>query len=253
MGDIFGKAGLRTLGALLPELVRRNEIDLVVANGENSCGGFGVTPDTARELFRAGVGVITTGNHVWDRREIMPVIDSMSHLLRPANLPPPLPGRGWCVVEAGGMRVAVVNLIGRIFMDPADCPFRGADAALLELAEHAPDVVLVDFHAEATSEKQALGHYLDGRVSAVVGTHTHVATADAHTLPGGTAYITDAGMTGVAHSIIGLDRDKATLRFATGSPDKARPAEGRGQLNGVVIEIEKGQKTHIRRIDAWEP
>ena len=252
VGDIFGKPGLRTLNALLPEMKRVNRVDLVIANGENSASGFGVTTGTAREMFSAGVDVITTGNHVWDRREIMEKIDDMPRLLRPANLAPPVPGNGWCVVEAAGLRVAVINLVGRVFMDPVDCPFRTADSVLRDLKDMSPDAIVVDFHAEATSEKQALGHYLDGRVSAIVGTHTHVPTADARTLPGGTAFISDVGMTGVLDSIIGLDRDRITQRFLTGMPVSAPQAQGRGMLCGALIEIEKNRNI-LRRIDAFEP
>lgn len=252
VGDIFGKPGLRTLKALLPGIVRAQGVDFVVANGENSANGFGITPANAREIFDAGVDVITTGNHVWDRREIMEHIDSAPNLIRPANMAPGAPGKGFCIVTARGARVAVLNLVGRIFMDPADCPFRAADAILAELEGNSPDHVLVDFHAEATSEKIALGHHLDGRVTAVVGTHTHVATADAGTLPGGTAYITDVGMTGVAHSVIGLDRDRVTKRFATGLPMSSVQAEGRGRLNAVVIDMEGRSRATIRRIDMYE-
>lgn len=253
VGDIFGKPGLRTLSALLPGVIREQKIDLVVANGENSASGYGVTPSTASQMYKAGVDVITTGNHLWDRRELLDAIGGMENLTRPANKSPGQPGKGWCVVERAGRRVAVINLVGRVFMEPADCPFRAAEAALEEVSAHRPDFVVVDFHAEATSEKQAMGHFLDGRVAAVVGTHTHVATADARVLPGNTGYITDLGMTGVAHSIIGLDRDRVTKKFFTGLPVSTFQAEGRGVLNGAILEAEKDKRSLFWRFDAVEP
>lgn len=252
IGDIFGKPGLRTLKALLGETVKANSVDLVVANGENAANGFGITPANAREIFQAGVNVITTGNHVFDRREIIEHLDQMPMLIRPANIAAGAPGSGCCIVEAAGKKVAVINLVGRVFMKPADCPFRTVDNLLEGLGGNSADHILVDFHAEATSEKMAMGHHLDGRVGAVVGTHTHVATADARTLPGGTAYITDVGMTGVTHSVIGLDRDRVTKSFATGMPVNPPQAEGTGVLNAVIMDFSKEGRTSIRRYDAIE-
>lgn len=253
VGDVFGKPGIRTLKTVLAGVRRETGADVVIANGENAASGYGITPAAAKELFSLGIDVLTTGNHVWDRREIMERMDDTTCLLRPANLSPRAPGKGWCIADYQHGRLAVVNLIGRVFMDPVDCPFRTADRVVDEVIKEEPTAILVDFHAEATSEKQAMGHYLDGRVTAVVGTHTHVATADARTLPGGTAYITDVGMTGVQHSIIGLDRDKICRKFVTGLPTGAKLAEGRGMMNAVLIDTNSEGTATIRRVDAFEP
>jgi metallophosphoesterase (TIGR00282 family) len=254
IGDIFGSPGIRTLKSVLGDLKKRLGADLVIANGENAAGGFGITCSVARELFAAGVDVLTMGNHVWDKREMLEKIGGFPRLVRPYNLPPETPGNGWCVAEAAGDRVAVLNLVGRVFMDPADCPFRAADEALAEIAAQVDtNFVFVDFHAEATSEKLALGYYLDGRVTALVGTHTHVPTADAMVLPRATGYLTDAGMTGARDSVIGLDRDRIVRRFVTGLPATSVAAEGRGLLMGVLVEADaQGRCTAIRRIDAQE-
>ncbi len=251
VGDVVGAPGLRALREQLPALVRGCGADLVVANGENAAGGLGITPAVAQEMFAAGVGVITTGNHVWDKKEILGRIDGLPRLLRPANYPPSLPGAGFCVAPAAGVPVGVLNLSGRLFMNALDCPFRAADAALQELAGAAA-VVLVDFHAEATSEKRAMGWYLDGRVTAVIGTHTHVATADAQVLPGGTGYLSDAGMTGVLDSVIGVPADKAVQRFLTGVPYSLGVARGEPALLGALVEAdaESGRCLSIRRVEA---
>jgi hypothetical protein len=227
----------------------------VVANAENVAGGAGITPATARELFDAGVDVLTNGNHAWDRREALDYIVGEPRLLRPYNYPPGTPGRGWTVVEArDGTPVGILNLMGQVFMHPPlACPFRSADAAL---AEKPPGVraVLVDFHAEVTSEKYALGWYLDGRVSAVIGTHTHVPTADERLLPNGTAYLTDAGMCGCYDSVIGLDTAKALRRFVDKLPERFDTAEGRGTVAGALVDIDpaSGRARAIRRVQAGE-
>lgn len=249
LGDVVGAPGLRAVESLLPRLVAEEAPHLVVANGENAAGGLGITAETAHQLRRAGVGVVTTGNHVWDKKEVIGRLDDLPFVLRPANYPPGNPGRGWCVAETAWGPVGVVNLSGRIFMDPLDCPFRTADAALAELAGRAR-AVLVDFHAEATSEKRALGFYLDGRVTAVLGTHTHVPTADAQVLPGGTGYLTDAGMTGTADSVIGVPTDAALRRFLTQIPRSLGVAQGVGTLCGAVVEANgDGRCTAVRRVE----
>ena len=248
IGDIIGKPGRRTLALLLPGLRRELGVDLVTANAENTAGGFGLTLKTARALLAAGVDVMTSGNHIWDKKEIIPHFDELP-LLRPANYYG-APGRGWLL--HGG--IMTLNLQGRVFMPPIYCPFREADRRLDEAAQELgarPRFVIVDFHAEATSEKQGLGWYLDGRVSAVVGTHTHVGTADARILTGGTAYISDLGMTGPLKSVIGTERAPVLERFRTGLPQRFEPADGPCILNSVLIEIDDqtGRATDIVRID----
>ncbi|HHY91757.1 MAG TPA: YmdB family metallophosphoesterase, partial [Firmicutes bacterium] len=195
IGDIVGKPGRQAVTLLLPALKRELGVDLVIANGENAAGGFGLTPAVAEELWGAGVDVLTSGNHIWNKREISPLLESEQRLLRPANYPPGVPGQGWCVWRRGSAAAAIVNLAGRVFMEALDCPFRLVSELLPRLRQETP-VVIIDFHAEATSEKVALVWYVDGRASLVFGTHTHVQTADERVLPGGTGYITDLGMTG---------------------------------------------------------
>jgi len=224
-----------------------------VVNGENAAGGRGVTRAVAEELFSAGADVITLGDHAWDQKEIMGFIGDTERLLRPANYPPGVPGRGCCVVETPFGRVLVVNLLGRVFLPPvADCPFRTADAILQAEAEGVA-VRIVDFHAEATSEKKALGWYLAGRVTAVVGSHTHVATADEAVLPGGTAYITDMGMTGPHDSVLGRDKESVLQKFLTGLPARFKVASGGVACEAVLIEADErtGRAEAIRRI-RWE-
>jgi 2',3'-cyclic-nucleotide 2'-phosphodiesterase len=249
IGDIVGSPGRDLVAAHLAEITRSHSIDLVIANGENSAAGFGITPRIAGELFAAGVDVITGGNHSWDRKEILEYMPSEPRLLRPANFPAS-PGRGLYLGRSrAGVPYAVLNLQGRVFMTPLDCPFRTADR---ELAGILPDckVVLVDMHCEATSEKQAMGWYLDGRVSAVVGTHTHVASADERVLPNGTAYITDAGMTGPHESVIGMDRAAMIRRFIDSMPAKFEVASGDVHLNAVVIDVDesKGRARRVSRL-----
>ncbi|BFR47695.1 TIGR00282 family metallophosphoesterase [Nitratidesulfovibrio sp. HK-II] len=252
-GDIVGKPGRQALKELLPALRREHAPDVVIANGENASGGIGLTAETLRELLGMGIDVLTTGNHVWKHRDLYGPLDKEPRLLRPANYPAGAPGRGLGVYDLpGGHRLAVLNLCGTTYMDPLDCPFRTAEALLaqLEAEEGQPVVRLVDFHAEATSEKKALGWFLDGRVSAVIGTHTHVQTADAMLLPGGTAYLTDAGMCGVEASVLGMDHKVIVDRFLTKLPQRFRPATGRGSLNGVLLDVEDatGKARSIRAL-----
>jgi metallophosphoesterase (TIGR00282 family) len=251
IADIVGRPGRKAVSSLLPELIERHDADVCVANGENAAGGFGMTEPIVRELHQCGVDVITSGNHLWDRKEIIPLLDEDPFLLRPANYPPEVPGCGTTVFEPpGGPPVGVLNLQGRVFISPIDCPFRIADRELAGLKERT-DIILVDVHAEATSEKIALGWYLDGRVSAVVGTHTHVQTADERILPGGTAYITDAGMTGPHDSIIGVKKKPVLERFLTQLPTHFETAAGDVRLCGVLITVDSdsGRAVEIKRLN----
>jgi metallophosphoesterase (TIGR00282 family) len=249
VADVVGRPGRAALAALLPRVQAEFEPDLTIVNGENSAGGFGITSATARELRAAGADVITTGNHVWDQKQFVDEIVHEEHVLRPYNYPAGAPGVGALVVEAGGEDVLVVNLQGRIFLPDLDDPFRAVDAVL---AEH-PDtrIAFVDMHAEATSEKTAMGWHLDGRVSAVVGTHTHIPTADARILPGGTAYVTDVGMVGPRDGVIGVQKEAALRRFLTGMPHRFETATGVVTFNSVLVTISKhtGRATSIQRID----
>ncbi len=238
IGDIVGNPGRRAVEELLPRLVDQYFIDLVVANGENASGGIGITPAVADQLLSHGIDLLTSGNHIWKHKEIRPYLEETDRLLRPANYPPETPGRGYAVVEtAAGESVGVINLEGRVFMNTIDCPFRTADRVLGLLPKELK-VILVDMHAEATSEKQALGWFLDGRVSAVVGTHTHVQTADGRVLPGGTGYLSDAGMTGPTDSVIGMKREIILERFWTQLPQPFKVASSNIQLQGVVLQID---------------
>jgi metallophosphoesterase (TIGR00282 family) len=249
VGDVFGEPGRAAIAKLLPGLRQQHAIDLCVVNVENAAGGFGVTPSMARQFLEQGADVMTSGNHIWDKKEIVEYIVKENLLLRPANFPAGTPGSGFITVKAGPHRVAVLNLMGRVFMAPIDCPFRKADEVLPELRKDTP-IILVDMHCEATSESQAMGWYLDGRASAVVGTHRHVQTADERVLPGGTAYITDLGMTGPTEGVIGVDRELILQRFLTQMPARFEPAKGPAALHGVVIVVdpETGRASDIRRL-----
>ncbi len=246
IGDVIGRPGRRAVQVLVPDLRQEYRIDLVIANGENAAGGLGLTRETAEELFASGIDVITSGNHIWDHKEIIPSLDSELAILRPLNYPPGVPGRGYLTKG----KVLVVNLLGRTFIGNFDCPFRAMDELLEELVDK-PPVIIADFHAEATSEKVAMGRYLDGRVSAVLGTHTHVGTIDARLLPKGTAYITDVGMTGPLESVIGGDADAVIRRFLTQLPHRLSVGKGSVVLNSVLVEVEEstGVAKSIVRID----
>ena len=245
IGDAVGQTGRQAVAVLLPKLRRELEVDLVVANGENAAAGRGLTPAIADDLFQAGVDVITSGNHIWDHKEIIPHLDRPIPILRPLNYPAGAPGRG--VLEQDG--VTVMNLQGRVFMGNIDCPFKAADEALSKIP--ANSVIIVDMHAEATSEKVAMGWYLDGRVSAVLGTHTHVGTVDARILPRGTAFVCDVGMTGARDSVIGDVVDNVLQRFLTGMPVRLEVATGPAILNAVLVEVDEGsgRARHIERVD----
>jgi metallophosphoesterase (TIGR00282 family) len=248
IGDIFASPGRRIVADHLRDIIGAQSIDLVIANAENAAGGFGLTPSIAEDLFAMGVDVLTSGNHIWDKKEIYDYLGRQPRLLRPANYPQ-APGRGVIVMHArNGTPCAILNLQGRVYMPGTDCPFRKADQMLAELS---PDVKVrfVDFHAEVTSEKMAMGWYLDGRVSAVVGTHTHIPTADSRILPGGTAYQTDCGMTGPYRSVIGVETDIVLQRFLTGLPVRMEAAKHGAELNAVILDIDEstGRARAIRR------
>ncbi|MGH2463608.1 MAG: TIGR00282 family metallophosphoesterase [Candidatus Limnocylindria bacterium] len=240
IGDIIGKPGRLAVGHALPDLRRELELDLVIANGENVAAGAGLTPSLAEELFGTGVDVLTSGNHIWDKREIYDYLDTDRPVLRPANYPDDVPGRGWLIHHlADGEPVAVINLMGQVFMNQLDSPFTLADALLNGVGEPLPRLRFVDFHCEITSEKNAMGWHLDGRVTAVVGTHTHVPTADARVLPEGTAYISDVGMTGPRDSVIGFRLDTVLPRFLRHLPTRFEVAEGPVSLNAALIEADR--------------
>jgi len=248
VGDVVGAPGRRTLAALLPELRRRHEPDWVIVNGENASGGIGINARNARDILELGVDVITLGNHAFRHRDVYPLLDSDLPIIRPANYPKGDPGRGHVVVERNGATLGVVNMSGQVFVDAARSPFAEVDAVLGDLRGRA-DHVLVDFHAEATSEKVAMGWHLDGRVTACVGTHTHVPTADGRVLPGGTAYITDVGMTGARGGVIGADRDNALRRFLTAVPVKLDTAAEDPWLMAVLIEAgDDGRARSIEQV-----
>jgi len=250
VGDVVGRAGRQILAQRLPSLVDRYMVDLVVANAENAAAGYGLTQPVMKELYEAGADVLTSGNHIWDKKEIIEVLKKDKRLLRPHNYPQGLAGQGYGLyATAGGIPVAVINLEGRVFMKNLDCPFLSADQILDKIRGQAK-IILVDFHAEATSEKQALGYYLAGRVSAVVGTHTHVQTADEKILSGGTGYLTDVGMSGAQDAIIGNQKDAALQRFLTQMPVKLEVAKKDPLLCAVLLTLdeESGRCTSIQRL-----
>ncbi|HTZ18303.1 MAG TPA: TIGR00282 family metallophosphoesterase [Dissulfurispiraceae bacterium] len=255
IGDIVGKPGRQAVKALLPNLISRYKIDVVAANGENAAAGFGITESTAAELFSYGIDVITTGNHVWDKKEAVAYLAKEHRVLRPLNYPPGVPGTGSLVFSPKKKPpVAFLNISGRVFMNVLDCPFRTASATLESIMD-AAKIIIIDFHAEATSEKIAFGYYVDGQVSAVIGTHTHVQTADEKILPEGTAYISDVGMTGPSAGVIGIEKNEIIERFLTLMPRKFDVAEGKAILSAVVIEVdeESGKATGIQRVQLTNP
>jgi len=245
VGDVVGKAGRKAVNALVPGLRHEYGITLAIANGENAAGGIGLTPETAEELFQSQIDVITTGNHVWAHPEIIPFLEGNSPIIRPLNYPPMVPGQGYWLKD----NILVTNLLGRTYIGELDCPFRAMDKLLDELNPK-PAVIIVDFHAEATSEKVAMGRYLDGRVSAVLGTHTHIGTIDASILPKGTAYVTDVGMVGPVDSVIGVNVSDVINRFLSQMPARFTPAKGAVSFDAMVVEIaeDSGRATSISRI-----
>ncbi len=249
IGDIVGRPGRAIIKALLPKLQREKNIDFTIANAENAAGGRGLTGDVRDELLGAGIDVLTMGNHVWDNKNILTFIDDEPRLIRPANYPGPCPGQGYHVYTAGfNKKIAVVNVSGRMFLPPLDCPFQAVDDILAE-AGNSADYFIVDIHAEATSEKLAMGYYFDGRVTAMLGTHTHIQTSDERIMPKGTAYITDLGMTGPTHSILGMEIGPIVEKFLNGRPTRFEVAAGQAQMQGVIIGLNEdgGQAISIER------
>ncbi len=245
IGDVVGRPGRAVIKNLLPRLQRDKNIDFTICNAENAAGGRGLTNDVKDELLGAGIDVLTMGNHVWDNKNIFAFIDDEPRLIRPANYPGPCPGQGYHIYKAGfNKNVAVINVSGRMFLPPLDCPFQAVRDILKDL-DGSADYIIVDIHAEATSEKLAMGYYLDGQVSAVLGTHTHIQTSDERILPKGTAYITDLGMTGPIHSILGMEIDPIVAKFLNGRPTRFEVAGGSAQLQGVIIELDENKRTAV--------
>lgn len=249
IGDIVGRPGRKAVKETLMTIRQELKLDAIIANGENAAGGNGITADIGADLFEYGVDVLTMGNHVWDKREAVSYINKEIRIVRPANYPPGSPGRGAGIYHVGGYTIGVINLSGRVYLSTLDCPFRLADE-LLQTVRNETQIIIVDFHAEATSEKVALGWYLDGRVSAVLGTHTHIQTADERILPQGTAYISDVGMTGPRNSVLGVKTELVLEKFTTQMPVRFEVADGPYQFNAVVIDIDEitGVATNIERI-----
>lgn len=254
IGDIVGRPGRRAIRELLPSLKEKYDLELVVANGENAAGGNGITRRTADELFEAGIDILTMGNHVWDQKEIYSFIEEDKRIIRPANYPPNTPGRGYLIAQTkNNLKVGIINLSGRVFMQPLACPFQMLDN-ILPVIQKETKSIIIDFHAEATSEKLALGWYVDGRASALVGTHTHIQTADERILPQGTGYITDVGMTGPRDSILGVKVEPVISKFLTMQPVRFSVASGTVQINAIILHIdpETGNTTFIQRIQIFK-
>lgn len=241
LGDVYGRPGREMLKEYLPQIDIQYNPDLIIANGENAAGGFGLTPKIAKELFAMGIDVLTSGNHIWDQKEIMSYLEQEPRILRPANYPPGVPGHYLYSAKVGGEKVVVINLIGRVFMGDFDCPFRKIDQILAEVHQET-SFIIIDFHGEATSEKQAFAWYVAGKVSAVVGTHTHVPTADQRILPGGTAYTTDLGMCGPLDGVLGVNRETIINKFLTQLPSRFSVAKGARQLCGVIVDLDHSGK-----------
>jgi hypothetical protein len=253
LGDIIGKPGRNALARNLDSLIRENEVDMVIANGENAAGGIGISPEICDTLLRMGIDIVTSGNHIFKKKEIIDYLDLESRLLKPANYPPDTPGEGYYINEIeklGGLKVAVINICGRVFVDYFDCPFRTVER-IIEYVKKETPVIIVDIHAEVTSEKVAMGWFLDGQVSAVIGTHTHIQTADERILPEGTAYITDTGMVGPRNSVIGVKKENIIKRFLTQMPQQFTVSKEDVWINGVVIDIDEktGKAREIIRIN----
>ncbi len=237
VGDVVGRPGRKAFGKYTKELRQKHNIDIVIVNGENSAGGKGVSRKSLDELYAAGADIVTSGNHIWDNREVQGLIDDEPYLVRPANYPEGAPGKGWCLYPFKAKNIAVINLSGRAFMPDMDCPFQKIDDILSEIGDQA-DIKILDFHAETTSEKMAMGFYLDGRVQVVVGTHTHIQTADERLLPNGTAYITDLGMVGPWNSVLGVKSDIIIKKFTSCMPIRFDLADGPAVYSAVIVEID---------------
>lgn len=252
IGDICGKPGRQAAAHYIPFFRQRYGLDLIIANGENSAGGIGITKEVAAELYNMGIDIITTGNHIWDKKEIFDFIEAEERLIRPANYPPGTLGRGYQIIKVGIYQVAVVNLAGRVFMPPVDCPFQCANRLLEEISSNC-NIIIVDFHAEATSEKMALAWYLDGKVSCIAGTHTHIQTADSRILPNGTAYISDLGMAGVWNSVLGMDKEAVIKKFVTGLPARFTVAKGESVFSAIIVDVnpETGCAENITRVQEF--
>lgn len=235
IGDIVGRSGRNAIAEFLPSLYEQYDWDFCIANAENAAGGKGLTPPIADELLSMGIDVLTMGNHTWDNKDIFTFIDDAHYLVRPANYPVQVPGRGYTVIQKSDVRIAIINLSGQVFMGPMQCPFAEVDKILDNVCQC--DYIIVDFHAEATAEKVAMAHYLDGRVSAVIGTHTHIQTADERILPGGTMYITDVGATAAAHSILGMEVEPVLKSFTTKLPQRFSAASGAAMLSAVLLDM----------------
>ncbi|MCE5285362.1 MAG: TIGR00282 family metallophosphoesterase [Pelosinus sp.] len=252
IGDICGKSGRQAAAHYIPLLQKEHGLDLVIANGENSAGGIGITKDIAAELLSMGIDMITTGNHIWDKKEIFDFIAQQDKLLRPANYPAGTLGQGYQIIKVGIYRLAIINLAGRVFMPPIDCPFQCAEAILKQISDKC-DMIIIDFHAEATSEKMALAWYLDGKVSCIAGTHTHIQTADNRILPSGTAYISDLGMVGAWNSILGMEKEAVIRKFVTGLPARFTVAKGQAVFCAIIVTInaETGRAENITRVQEF--
>ena len=254
IGDIVGRPGRNIIRQTLPSIKRKYEADYVIANGENAAGGNGITEKIAQELFISGIDFLTMGNHVWDNKDVFNFIDKENRMVRPANYPGDAPGKGYQIIQTDkGVEVGILNISGRTFMNALDCPFKAAEDIVKEIRKKTK-IIIVDFHAEATSEKIAMGYFLDGKASVVVGTHTHVQTADEKILSNGTAYITDLGMTGPSDSILGVEKERVIRKFLTQLPVKFEVAKGPAEINGIVVEIDAttGKAVQIKRISTKE-
>lgn len=252
IGDIFGRTGRNIIKENLPRIKEEYRVDLTIANGENSAGGVGITKDIYEDLVNYGIDIITLGNHAWAQKKIFDFIDDAERLIRPANYPPGTPGKPYAIVEVKNKKAAIINMCGRVFMECIECPFKTIENILLEI-ENRADIKILDFHAEATSEKVAMGWFLDGRITAMFGTHTHIQTGDERILPKGTGYITDVGMTGPLNSVLGVKKEIIIKKFITNLPGKFEVEEDSGQFNGVILEIDENNIANsIKRLNLVE-